>query len=245
MGRPKSVFNQPVVNNTTQPAKVETQPAKRREETTGVGDRFSQNIQNEVVTNAKPSDRRNKPESVFTQNEITQNQTSISDVIEDLESLNNSFIENLFKNDDNKKTDMSFEIIPTNFRVINGRIKGTIDVKSNEKTHSIFRLHTFFSPLDLKQNIFGQKINDLHFKTDFSETIQINESAKNYKNISMKIHVMTENGKVVGQEKFIEVLESDSQDSPEKEKDSNTTKYIIIGVGLLGLALIAKRIRSK
>ena len=61
----------------------------------------------------------------------------------------------------------------------------------------------------------------------------------------MKIHVMTENGKVVGQEKFIEVLESDTQDSPEKEKDFNTTKYIIIGVGLLGLALIIKRIRSK
>ena len=87
-------------------------------------------------------------------------------------------------------TKTKFEIIPSNFKIIDNRIKGTVIVKSSEKIFDKVRLHTFFSPLDLKQNVFNQKLNDLHFRTDLTETIEINETAKNYKNLTIKLHVM-------------------------------------------------------
>ena len=203
-----------------------------------------------------------KPESVFIQDDVT----SIGDIFQDVTTESNSFLDDLlnipkpensnviFNNENNQTNDMttkdligneSFEIIPSNFRISNGRILGTVNVKSTEKTYSVYRLHLFFSPLDLKKKIFGQKINDLYFKEDFSETIEINEDAKNYKNITVKIHVMTDNGKVMGQEKFIDVLENDSTDMPVKIKSENTTKYIIAGLGVLGLILLVRRIRKK
>ena len=203
-----------------------------------------------------------KPESVFIQDDVT----SIGDIFQDVTTESNSFLDDLlnipkpensnviFNNENNQINDMttkdligneSFEIIPSNFRISNGRILGTVNVKSTEKTYSVYRLHLFFSPLDLKKKIFGQKINDLYFKEDFSETIEINEDAKNYKNITVKIHVMTDNGKVIGQEKFIDVLENDSTDMPVKIKSENTTKYIIAGLGVLGLILLVRRIRKR
>jgi hypothetical protein len=199
---------------------------------------------NDVIS--KPTDNK-KPESVFNQNDITENQTSISTIQNELE---NNFditevFQDLFKSETKENNPLSFEIIPSNFAVVNNRIKGTVNVKSNEKTFAVYRLHTFFSPLDLKQKIFGQKINDLHFKSDFSETIQINESAKNYKNVSIKIHVMSDNGKVIGQEIFLDVQQGDTQDMPVKAKSDNTAKYVIAIAGLIGLALIFKRIRKQ
>ncbi len=164
------------------------------------------------------------------------------------EILDDSYLtDDFFKNDENKINSMSFEIIPSNFKIIDNRIKGTVIVKSSEKTYDSLRLHTFFSPLDLRQNIFNQKLNDLHFKTDLTETIEINETANNYKNLSIKIHVMGENGTVFGKEIFIDVLDSDSQDMPVKENKKIDDKmlYIIAGIGILGLALIIKRIRKK
>jgi hypothetical protein len=164
------------------------------------------------------------------------------------EILDDSYLtDDFFKNDENKINSMSFEIIPSNFKIIDNRIKGTVIVKSSEKTYDSLRLHTFFSPLDLKQNVFNQKLNDLHFKTDLTETIEINETANNYKNLSIKIHVMGENGTVFGKEIFIDVLDSDSQDMPVKENKKIDDKmlYIIAGIGILGLALIIKRIRKK
>ena len=161
------------------------------------------------------------------------------------EILDDSYLtDDFFKNDENKINSMSFEIIPSNFKIIDNRIKGSIIVKSSEKTFDKLSLHTFFSPLDLKQNVFNEKLNNLHFKTDLTETIEINETAKNYKNLTIKIHVMGEHGTVLGKEIFIDVLDSDSQDMPVKEEKDNKMIYIIAGIGILGLALIIKRIRK-
>jgi len=161
------------------------------------------------------------------------------------EILDDSYLtDDFFKNDENKINSMSFEIIPSNFKIIDNRIKGSIIVKSSEKTFDKLSLHTFFSPLDLKQNVFNEKLNNLHFKTDLTETIEINETAKNYKNLTIKIHVMGEHGTVLGKEIFIDVLDSDSQDMPVKEEKDNKMIYIIAGIGILGLALIVKRIRK-
>ena len=161
------------------------------------------------------------------------------------EILDDSYLtDDFFKNDENKINSMSFEIIPSNFKIIDNRIKGSIIVKSSEKTFDKLSLHTFFSPLDLKQNVFNEKLNNLHFKTDLTETIEINETAKNYKNLTIKIHVMGEHGTVFGKEVFIDVLANDSQDMPVKEEKDNKMIYIIAGVGVLALALIIKRIRK-
>ena len=162
------------------------------------------------------------------------------------EILDDSYLtDDFFKNDENKINSMSFEIIPSNFKIIDNRIKGSIIVKSSEKTFDKLRLHTFFSPLDLKQNVFNEKLNNLHFKTDLTETIEINETAKNYKNLTIKIHVMGEHGTVLSKEVFIDVLDSDSQDMPVKEeKEISKSIYIIAGIGILALALIIKRIRK-
>ena len=225
---------------------------------------FKDNVKNEVFENVQPVSRTNKPDSVFVQEDVN----SIGDFVEDITNESNWFSDNLFnietvdsstpeklddsyltddffKNDENKIDSMSFEIIPSNFRIDNGRILGTVNIKSVEKSYTKYRLHVFFSPLDLPKDVFGQKINDIYFKEDFSETIEINESAKNYKNLTIRIHVMTDNGKVVGQEKILDVLENDSTDMPVKPKDDNTTKYIIAGVGILGLLLIVRRLRKK
>jgi len=203
------------------------------------------NIVPEIVT---PVSRTNKPESIFNQNEFSQNQTSISDITEDLSSqledfidkipdsplpiLDDSYLNDIFKNDETEIKNVSFEITPINFRIIDNRIKGTV------------LINTFFSPLDLKQNVFNQKINDLHFKSDLSETIEINETAKNYKNLSIKIHVMAEKGKVIGKEIFLDVLEGDTQDMPVKEQKDNKMMYVVGGIGLIALALIVKKMRK-
>ena len=58
---------------------------------------------------------------------------------------------------------------------------------------------------------------------------------------------MGEHGTVFGKEIFIDVLDGDSQDMPEKEKkdiSKNFQIFIIAGIGILGLALIVKRIRK-
>jgi hypothetical protein len=165
----------------------------------------------------------------------------------EIEKLDDSYLtDDFFKNDENKINSMSFEIIPSNFKIIDNRIKGTVIVKSSEKTFDKLRLHTFFSPLDLKQNVFNQKLNDLHFKTDLTETIEINETANNYKNLTIKIHVMGEKGTVFGKEVFIDVLDGDSQDMPVKENKKIDDKmlYVIGGIGILALFLIVKRIRK-
>jgi hypothetical protein len=190
-----------------------------------------------------PSETK-KPESVFNQNDISENQTSISDISEDLDFENNSFLGNLFKNEENKNNKVSYQIIPSNFKVVNGRILGSVNVKSTGKPKEKVVLHASFFPLDVKQNKLGEKINGLNFTKDLHETININESSHGLENITMNLHVMK--GKEhVSNEVWIDVLKSDSQDMPEKEKEDNTSKYIVIGVGLLGLALIIMRIRKK
>ena len=78
-----------------------------------------------------------------------------------------------------------------------------------------------------------------------NETIQINESSKNYENVSMNLHVMNPKTKEhLSQEINIDVLKSDSQDMPVKDKKDNTSLYVVGGIGLIVLALIVKKMRK-
>ena len=214
MGKPKSVFN--------------TQ---------------EKNVVPETVT---PVGRTDKPVSVSNQNEISQNQTSISDISEDLSADLENFLDfPIFKNDDNKIKNVSYQVTPLNFKVLNGRIIGSVNISSSELTNEKTVLHASFFPLDLKQNKLGEKINTLNFNKDLNETIEINESSKNYENVSMNLHVMNPKTKEhLSQEVNIDVLKSDSQDMPEKDKKDNTSMYVVAGIGLVALALILKKVRK-
>ena len=232
MGKPKSVFN--------------TQ---------------EKNIVPEIV---KPVSRTNKPVSIFNQNDFSQNQTSIADITEDLSSGLQTFYdfdaiaENNklpkeqqvmfspnFKNEETEIKNVSYQVTPLNFKVLNGRIIGTVNISSSELTNEKTVLHASFFPLDLKQNKLGEKINTLNFNKDLNETIEINESSKNYENVSMNLHVMNPKTKEhLSQEVNIDVLKSDSQDMPEKETKDNKMIYIVGGIGLIALALIVKKMRK-
>jgi hypothetical protein len=242
----KSVFFTP----TKTEKKVETSISKRREETEKVGNRYTQNVKNIVAENSKPVSRRNKPDRVFNQNEITQNQTSIADVSKDVETFLNeqSFdvdvISNILNNEDKETKEVSFNLSTENFVVVDNRIKGIVKIESTQKSNEDYILHLQFSPLDLKQNVFNEKKNILHFKSDLTESIQINETANNFKNVSIEIHIM-KNNKVI-QKSFIEVNETDSLDSPKSDSNkSDYTKYAIAGIGLIGLIFLFKKIRGK
>ena len=201
------------------------------------------NIVPEIV---KPVSRTDKPVSVFNQNEISQNQTSISDISDDLSADLENFLDfPIFKNDDNKIKNVSYQVTPSNFKVVNGRITGTVNVSSSELTNEKTVLHASFYPLDLKQNKLGEKMNQLNFSKDLNETIQINESSKTYENISMNLHVMNPKTKEhLSQEVNIDVEKSDSQDMPEKDKKDNTSMYVVAGIGIVALALILKKVRK-
>ena len=61
----------------------------------------------------------------------------------------------------------------------------------------------------------------------------------------MNLHVMNPKTKEhLSQEVNIDVLETDSQDMPVKEKKDNTSLYIVGGIGLIVLALIVKKMRK-
>ena len=217
MGKPKSVFN--------------TQ---------------EKNIVPEIVI---PVSRTNKP--FIQQKEFSQNQTSIADITKDLSADLENFLPDLipdlpiFKNDETEIKNVSYQVTPLNFKVVNGRIIGSVNISSSELTNEKTVLHASFFPLDLKQNKFGEKINTLNFNKDLNETIEINESSKNYENISMNLHVMNPKTKEhLSQEVNIDVLKSDSQDMPEKETKDNKMIYIVGGIGLIALALIVKKMRK-
>ena len=228
MGKPKSVFN--------------TQ---------------EENIVPEIVT---PVERTDKPESVFNENEFSENQTSIADITEDLSAQLENFIDtrpelkilddsylhdNIFKNDETEIKNVTFEITPINFKIQAGRITGTVNVSSSELTKEKPVLHASFFPLDMKQNKLSEKINQLNFNKDLNETIPINESSKTYQNVSMNLHVMNPKTKEhLSQEVNIDVLETDTQDMPVKEKKDNTSLYVVGGIGLIVLALIVKKMRK-
>ena len=206
-----------------------------------------ENIVPEIV---KPVSRRNKPVSIFNQNDFSQNQTSIADITEDLSSDLENFLSPFpdlpnFKNEETKIKNVSYQVTPLNFKVLNGRIIGSVNISSSELTNEKTVLHASFFPLDLKQNKLGEKINTLNFNKDLNETIEINESSKNYENISMNLHVMNPKTKEhLSQEVNIDVLKSDSQDMPEKETKDNKMIYIVGGIGLIALALIVKKMRK-
>ena len=205
------------------------------------------NVVPEIV---KPVSRTEKPESVFNQNDLLQNETSIADITEDLSSELENFIDfktdsTIFKNDETKIKNVSYQVIPSNFKVVNGRITGTVNVSSSELTDEKTVLHASFYPLDMKQNKLGEKMNQLNFSKDLNETIQINESSKNYQNISMNLHVMNPKTKEhLSQEVNIDIEKSDSQDMPKKDKKDNTSMYVVAGIGLVALALILKKVRK-
>ena len=217
-----------------------------------------QNIVPEIVT---PVERTDKPESVFNENEFSENQTSIADITEDLSAQLENFIDtrpelkilddsylhdNIFKNDETEIKNVTFEITPINFKIQAGRITGTVNVSSSELSKEKPVLHASFFPLDMKQNKLSEKINQLNFSKDLNETIQINESSKTYQNVSMNLHVMNPKTKEhLSQEVNIDVLETDSQDMPVKDKKDNTSLYIVGGVGLIVLALIVKKMRKR
>ena len=201
------------------------------------------NMVPEIVT---PVSRTNKPISIFNQNDFSQNQTSISDITKDLSSELETFIDSpIFKNEETEIKNVSYQVTPSNFKVVNGRITGTVNVSSSQLTDEKTVLHASFYPLDLKQNKLGEKMNPLNFSKDLNETIQINESSKTYENISMNLHVMNPKTKEhLSQEVNIDVEKSDSQDMPEKDKKDNTSMYVIAGIGLVALALIIKKVRK-
>ncbi len=205
------------------------------------------NMVPEIVT---PVSRTNKPISIFNQNDFSQNQTSISDITKDLSSQLETFIDlipvsPIFKNEETEITNVSYQVTPSNFKVVNGRITGTVNVSSSQLTDEKTVLHASFYPLDLKQNKLGEKMNPLNFSKDLNETIQINESSKTYENVSMNLHVMNPKTKEhLSQEVNIDVEKSDSQDMPEKDKKDNTSMYVIAGIGLVTLALIIKKVRK-
>jgi hypothetical protein len=213
--------------------------ANRKNKAISVFTTKEKNIVPEIV---KPVSRTNKPVSIFNQNDFSQNQTSIADLSSELETFIDSPI---FKNDETEIKNVSYQVTPSNFKVVNGRITGTVNVSSSELTNEKTVLHASFYPLHLKQNKLGEKMNQLNFNKDLNETIQINESSKNYENISMNLHVMNPKTKEhLSQEVNIDVEKSDSQDMPEKDKKDNTSMYVVAGIGLVALALILKKVRK-
>lgn len=232
MGKPKSVFFNPTTNETI----IESMPSKRRDENTDIGNRFSQNVQNIISENSESIPRRNKPESVFNQSE------DLADSLNE-QSFNIDTISDILINDEIENNKVSFQISTENFQISDGRIKGTVNILSTQKTQEEYGLNLQFSPLDLKQNVFNEKTNVLHFKSDLTESIQINETSDNLKNISIEIQII-KNNKVISKSS-IEVLETDSQDFPDSTKKTDYTKYAIIGIGLIGLLIIFKTIRGK
>lgn len=153
--------------------------------------------------------------------------------------------EPIFKNDETKIKNVSYQVTPLNFKVQSGRITGTVNISSSELTNEKPVLHASFYPLDLKQNKLSEKMNQLNFSKDLNETITINESSKNYENVSMNLHVMNPKTKEhLSQEVNIDVLKSDSQDMPVKDKKDNTSLYVVGGIGLIVLALIVKKMRK-
>jgi hypothetical protein len=192
-----------------------------------------------------------RPTSVFFNNsKISENQTSIADIIQDSydflneQSFDTESVSDILNNEKKENKKVAFQISTANFNIIDNRIKGIVNISSTQKTNEEYTLHLKFSPLDLKQNVFGEKKNELHFKSDLTESIQINESSKNFKNVSIEIHIM-KNDKIIGQKTFIEVLESDTQDFPESTKKTDYTKYAVIGIGLVGLIILYKKMRGK
>jgi len=165
----------------------------------------------------------------------------------ELKILDDSYLhDNIFKNDETEIKNVTFEITPINFKIQAGRITGTVNVSSSELSKEKPVLHASFFPLDMKQNKLSEKINQLNFSKDLNETIQINESSKTYQNVSMNLHVMNPKTKEhLSQEVNIDVLETDSQDMPVKDKKDNTSLYIVGGVGLIVLALIVKKMRKR
>ena len=222
-------------------------PVSRTDKPESVFVTQEKNIVPEIV---KPVSRTNKPVSVFNQNEISQNQTSIADISKDLSSQLENFLDfvpdlPIFKNDETEIKNVSYQVTPLNFKVLNGRIVGSVNISSSELTNEKPVLHASFFPLDLKQNKFGEKMNTLNFNKDLNETIEINESSNNYENVSMNLHVMNPKTKEhLSQEINIDVLKSDSQDMPTPLIKDNKMIYIVGGIGLIALALIVKKMRK-
>jgi len=243
VGKPKSVFVTQEENIVPEIVK----PVSRTDKPESVFVTQEENIVPEIIT---PVSRTNKPVSIFNQNDFSQNQTSIADITEDLSSDLENFLDfvpdlPIFKNDETEIKNVSYQVTPLNFKVQSGRITGTVNVSSSELTDDKPVLHASFYPLDLKQNKFSEKINKLNFTKDLNETIQINESSKNYENVSMNLHVMNPKTKEhLSQEINIDVLKSDSQDMPVKDKKDNTSLYVVGGIGLIVLALIVKKMRK-
>ena len=243
MGKPKSVFVTQEENIVPEIVK----PVSRTDKPESVFVTQEENIVPEIV---KPVSRTNKPVSIFNQNDFSQNQTSLADINKDLSSELENFLDfipdlPIFKNDETEIKNVSYQVNPLNFKVVNGRITGTVNISSSELTNEKTVLHASFFPLDLKQNKFGEKINTLNFSKDLNETIEINESSKSFENISMNLHVMNPKTKEhLSQEINIDVLKSDSQDMPVKEPKDNKMIYIVGGIGLIALALIVKKMRK-
>ena len=243
MGKPKSVFVTQEKNIVPEIVK----PVSRTDKPESVFVTQEENIVPEIV---KPVSRTNKPVSIFNQNDFSQNQTSLADINKDLSSELENFLDfipdlPIFKNDETEIKNVSYQVNPLNFKVVNGRITGTVNISSSELTNEKTVLHASFFPLDLKQNKFGEKINTLNFSKDLNETIEINESSKSFENISMNLHVMNPKTKEhLSQEINIDVLKSDSQDMPVKEPKDNKMIYIVGGIGLIALALIVKKMRK-
>jgi len=243
MGKPKSVFVTQEKNIVPEIVK----PVSRTDKPESVFVTQEENIVPEIV---KPVSRTNKPVSIFNQNDFSQNQTSLADINKDLSSELENFLDfipdlPIFKNDETEIKNVSYQVNPLNFKVVNGRITGTVNISSSELTNEKTVLHASFFPLDLKQNKFGEKINTLNFSKDLNETITINESSKSFENISMNLHVMNPKTKEhLSQEINIDVLKSDSQDMPVKEPKDNKMIYIVGGIGLIALALIVKKMRK-
>jgi len=243
VGKPKSVFVTQEENIVPEIVK----PVSRTDKPESVFVTQEENIVPEIV---KPVSRTNKPVSIFNQNDFSQNQTSLADINKDLSSELENFLDfipdlPIFKNDETEIKNVSYQVNPLNFKVVNGRITGTVNISSSELTNEKTVLHASFFPLDLKQNKFGEKINTLNFSKDLNETITINESSKSFENISMNLHVMNPKTKEhLSQEINIDVLKSDSQDMPVKEPKDNKMIYIVGGIGLIALALIVKKMRK-
>ena len=247
MGKPKSVFVTQEENIVPEIVK----PVSRTDKPESVFVTQEKNIVPEIV---KPVSRTNKPVSIFNQNDFSQNQTSIADITEDLSSDLENFLDFVpdlipdlpnFKNEETEIKNVSYQVTPLNFKVVNGRIIGSVNISSSELTNEKTVLHASFFPLDLKQNKLGEKINTLNFSKDLNETIEINESSKNYENVSMNLHVMNPKTKEhLSQEVNIDVLKSDSQDMPKPLIKDNKMIYIVGGIGLIALALIVKKMRK-